>query len=90
MAQTQDFTKELDRINRDEITYRFSGTGLSYAESISLVADLGEIERPHRYSDLLVKQLEWSGIDGQSAELFLSRLDKRSWRRKSMGPRLRN
>jgi chaperonin cofactor prefoldin len=43
MAQTQDFTKELDRINRDEISYRFSGTGLSYAESISLVADLEKL-----------------------------------------------
>lgn len=64
MAQTQEFTKELDRINRDEITYRFSGTGLSYAESISLVADLeklnGRID-----TQLAGKTAQWSGIDGR-------------------------
>ncbi|MDP3510171.1 MAG: hypothetical protein Q8T09_19520 [Candidatus Melainabacteria bacterium] len=64
MAQTQEFTKELDRISRDEITYRFSGTGLSYAESISLVADLeklnGRID-----TQLAGKTAQWSGIDGR-------------------------
>ncbi|MBP9092784.1 hypothetical protein KBI23_17305 [bacterium] len=64
MAQTQEFTKELDRISRDEITYRFSGTGLSYAESISLVADLeklnGRID-----TQIAGKTAQWSGIDGR-------------------------
>lgn len=64
MAQTQEFTKELDRISRDEVSYRFSGTGLSYAESISLVADLeklnGRID-----TQIAGKTAQWSGIDGR-------------------------
>lgn len=64
MAQTQEFTKELDRINRDEITYRFSGTGLSYAESISLVADLEKLNG--RIDTQIAGQTaKWSGIDGR-------------------------
>ncbi|CAN5296965.1 hypothetical protein BH11CYA1_BH11CYA1_39080 [soil metagenome] len=64
MAQTQEFTKELDRISRDEISYRFSGTGLSYAESISVVADLeklnGRID-----TQIAGQSAKWSGIDGR-------------------------
>lgn len=64
MAQTQEFTKELDRINRDEITYRFSGTGLSYAESISVVADLEKLNG--RIDTQIAGQTaKWSGIDGR-------------------------
>lgn len=64
MAQTQDFTKELDRINRDEISYRFSGTGLSYAESISLVADLEKLNGSID-TQIAGQAARWSGIDGR-------------------------
>lgn len=64
MAQSQEFSKELDRINRDEIAYRFSGTGLSYAESISLVADLEKLSG--RIDTQIAGQTaRWAGVDGR-------------------------
>jgi len=68
MAQVQEFTRELDRISREEISYRFSGTGLSYAESISLVADLEKLNG--RVDTALAGQTaKWSGIDGRVNDL---------------------
>ncbi len=68
LAQMQEFTKELDRISREEISYRFSGTGLSYAESISLVADLEKLNG--RVDTAMAGQsVKWAGIDGRINDL---------------------
>lgn len=65
--QSREFTKELDRIARDEVTYRFSGTGLSYAESLALITDLEKLSSKLD-TRLAGTTAQWDGIDGRIAD----------------------
>jgi len=65
--QAREFTRELDRISRDEVTYRFSGSGLSYAESLSLTTDLEKLSA-RLETKLAGNAGQWKGIDGRISE----------------------
>jgi len=65
--QAREFTRELDRISRDEVTYRFSGSGLSYAESLSLITDLEKLSAKLE-TKLAGNSGQWKGIDGRISE----------------------
>lgn len=67
-AQAQEFSGELDRIASEESAYRFSGSGLSYSESLALITELeklgGRLE-----TAVAGQKAQWTGVDGRLAEL---------------------
>jgi chaperonin cofactor prefoldin len=66
-TQVSEITRELDRIAREEVNYRFSGNGLSYAESSSLMAELERVD--NRINTMLAgRKVQWSGIDNRLLE----------------------
>ncbi|HNM50195.1 MAG TPA: hypothetical protein PKN86_10845, partial [Candidatus Obscuribacter sp.] len=65
--QSREFTRELDRISRDEVTYRFSGSGLSYAESLSLITELEKLSAKLD-TRLAGSSAQWNGIDGRISD----------------------
>jgi hypothetical protein len=62
LTQAQTFTRELDRIARDEINYRFSGAGLSYAEALALVTELEKLNG-HLDTQLAGRITQWATLD---------------------------
>jgi polyhydroxyalkanoate synthesis regulator phasin len=67
-AQAQEFSTELDRIASEENAFRFSGSGLSYSESLALITELEKLSG--RIDTALAGQKpQWSGIDGRISEL---------------------
>lgn len=67
-AQAQEFSAELDRIASEENAFRFSGSGLSYSESLALITELEKLSG--RIDTALAGQKpQWSGIDGRISEL---------------------
>lgn len=65
--QSREFTRDLDRIARDEVTYRFSGSGLSYAESLALITELEKVSA-RLDTKLAGSSPQWNGIDGRVSE----------------------
>ena len=64
----REFSNELDRISRDEVNYRFSGSGLSYAESLALMTDL-ETVSGKLDTAIAGATGKWSSIGGRIDEI---------------------
>ena len=60
--KARDFSKQLEKVARDEVTYRFSGEGLSYSESLTLIADM---ERINSALDTAIagQKPRWANLD---------------------------